>query len=1339
MKSGRNKTQQQTTSGRPSALQRRRTSKRRRPGESNLLRQYQLRVTPANDAYESEADRMARQVTQMTEGQVQRIVAGQETDLAGQITPLVQRQEAAEEEEEAVQAKKIQRQEAVEEEEEAVQAKAIQRQEAVEEEEEAVQAKAIQRQEGAEEEEEEAVQAKTVQRQEAVEEEEEAVQAKAIQRQEGAEEEEEEEAVQAKTVQRQEAVEEEEEEPLQAAGKGGPVTPEMEERINQLTQGGGRPLDKEIREYFEPRFGADFSQIRIHDDAEASQIAGQMNARAFTQGQHIFFGQGQYQPQTSAGRELLGHELTHTIQQGAVSAGGGAVQSTVQRQVIQRVDTPEAGSPPASSSGTSTTDQAPVGSTRVFNSDNRPTGPHENEKIPNIHADSLSIPAFKHGFHESKYNTAKDSKRLYHNLKYSSRNRPNQSSDWDSEMSSDGTLNAMTAADLRPDAYYLIRPKAGTQTAANRTNEAFGKPDMIAPRLLRPNWDDQGNYKTHDVDHIVELQVSGWPDDKWANEMGSNKNVEMLDSSSNSSSGNAISQAVQTAVSSFKTNYADELPEADRGLNAAGLIAKYHIYFDSVADGGGVAADSVSRWIWDDIAQGKHVETLKNTPRNNRNIEVLDFSNPNPEPGSMLSPHNLSDESISGSEGLFVVYYRPGSFRRAYYKFEPALQEGAGQSRDVTMSANQHTNGRPERWQIWGFEVSSVTFNPGQSMVGQLTGEPFKQRRADRQIIHADPITVSVNLLPGNIEEGKPIRFAGFIPDTEWSRIRLSISKLSPIRLSNIYLDDEKGLTAGGNILPTVPFLERANIEIVLEGNEVRLQKTFDAGELALPGPVQITQSNLTVFVGTETGLGISGRADFTIDRVGQGYLGAEASTGTPGGAEADFALQGGFNFDTELFNPAQIEMWYRQRQFGARGTLGIPSGRVRGIQSAQFTVGYENETITASGTAQFAAPGIQQGNLNLTYSQEEGLIIGGSLQLRQVPGLSGGSLEARVQQKPDGTYKVSASGTAQPNISGVTSQVSVSYEDGLFDANVTASYQRGILAGQLTLGATNRPVDEGSNRPTGEPTDQVRAYGGGQVTAQIAPWLQGTVGIRLLPNGEIELAGEIALPNTVEIFPRKAIEKNIFTLNIDIPIVGVAVAGQRIGIFATVGGGLDASAGIGPGQIQELSLGVQYNPDREDETHVYGRGRLHIPADAGLRLFVRGGLGVGIPIVSATAGLEVSGQLGIEGAIGADVNIDWRPRTGLEITANANIFAEPTLRLSVDAYVEVTADLLLTEIDLYSNRWNLAGVEYGSGLRFGINFPIHYQEGQPFDISLDDVQFTVPDIDARSVISNVL
>ena len=66
----------------------------------------------------------------------------------------------------------------------------------------------------------------------------------------------------------------------------------------------------------EPRFGHDFSRVRIHVDGAAADSARAVGAHAYTLGQHIVFGAGQYHPQTDAGRRLLAHELTHVVQQG---------------------------------------------------------------------------------------------------------------------------------------------------------------------------------------------------------------------------------------------------------------------------------------------------------------------------------------------------------------------------------------------------------------------------------------------------------------------------------------------------------------------------------------------------------------------------------------------------------------------------------------------------------------------------------------------------------------------------------------------------------------------------------------------------------------------------------------------------------------------------------------------------------------------------------------------------------------------------------------------------------------------------------------------------------------
>ncbi len=83
-------------------------------------------------------------------------------------------------------------------------------------------------------------------------------------------------------------------------------------------RGGGRPLSDGVRAYMEPRFGYDFSNVRIHTGARASETARSLNARAFASKRDIVFNDGQFDPDSTNGKRLLAHELTHVIQQGGV-------------------------------------------------------------------------------------------------------------------------------------------------------------------------------------------------------------------------------------------------------------------------------------------------------------------------------------------------------------------------------------------------------------------------------------------------------------------------------------------------------------------------------------------------------------------------------------------------------------------------------------------------------------------------------------------------------------------------------------------------------------------------------------------------------------------------------------------------------------------------------------------------------------------------------------------------------------------------------------------------------------------------------------------------------------
>jgi Domain of unknown function (DUF4157) len=100
-----------------------------------------------------------------------------------------------------------------------------------------------------------------------------------------------------------------------ATGPLGPST--LPSLVHDVLRSPGQPLDSATRVYMEPRFGHDFSQVRVHTDAWAAESAQAVNALAYTVGQHVVFGNGQFAPDSREGQQLIAHELTHTIQQRA--------------------------------------------------------------------------------------------------------------------------------------------------------------------------------------------------------------------------------------------------------------------------------------------------------------------------------------------------------------------------------------------------------------------------------------------------------------------------------------------------------------------------------------------------------------------------------------------------------------------------------------------------------------------------------------------------------------------------------------------------------------------------------------------------------------------------------------------------------------------------------------------------------------------------------------------------------------------------------------------------------------------------------------------------------------
>ena len=102
--------------------------------------------------------------------------------------------------------------------------------------------------------------------------------------------------------------------------------------VHEVLRSPGKPLDASTRAYVEPRFGYDFSNVRVHTDESAERSAHALNAAAFTVGADIAFARSCYAPASAGGRALLAHELAHVVQQ----ANGPRVLA---RQTLERYET----------------------------------------------------------------------------------------------------------------------------------------------------------------------------------------------------------------------------------------------------------------------------------------------------------------------------------------------------------------------------------------------------------------------------------------------------------------------------------------------------------------------------------------------------------------------------------------------------------------------------------------------------------------------------------------------------------------------------------------------------------------------------------------------------------------------------------------------------------------------------------------------------------------------------------------------------------------------------------------------------------------------------------------
>jgi hypothetical protein len=815
----------------------------------------------------------------------------------------------------------------------------------------------------------------------------------------------------------------------------------------------------------------------------------------------------------------------------------------------------------------------------------------------------------------------------------------------------------------------------------------FGEEKTIKERCRRPVWRSNGEPASFHVDHQIEYQTGG---------LDELSNMWLLDGPINVQSGREIRTEIRTKVGAFIDNIQDKVLDPPKNIDDA--RTNFTVYFNPVQKGLGSYGNVNAKkqyYTQAHIKNGDHLRGL--------------------EP--MSEPEITKSGLLSGNAENITIF--PSA--HGGYRYQLTKDQGAN-----TYSLSTRTIAGQK---AQNFDIRSVTFD-AQSKTGTISLRVPSQALAKR----IPNCPAAVDLAPIPIQPMDGIEWGGkFDRDALKRNVRDTLDTfpaLSPLKITNVDVN-AGGISMAGTITPTLPLISNAAVNFSLDGETLSVYKTFTSEEFKVPSPLKLGNNFLTLGI-SNRGLFVSGGVNFGIDKVGEGNIRAAGKANFD--SSTSLSLEGEFNFDERIFGKgknARVTVGYNNEQWSMGGSITIPKGKVPGIQTATIEVNYsEADGFSASGDATLNVPGVESGTLSITQSKEKGFSIGGKFKLSaDTPGIRGGSIEASVTEKPDGSgYAVSATGEAQPDIPGVNSNLIVSYNDGAFTAEIEADYSRGMLSGKAKVGVTNRSVGEdGQLSETAEEGNPLIVYGGGQLKLQLAPWLQGTAGVKFSPAGELTVVGEIGLPDELEIFRRYKFNKDIFSISVKAPIFP--------GIVAEIGGDLSAQAGIGPGVIDQLKLGVTYNPDHEENTQITGDAHLNIPADAGLRLSVQAGIGLGITGASATGGLEIGGTLGITGAAEASVRIEWTPSKGLAIDANVGIHAQPSFTFDIGGYVKVKAFWYT----VYSKHWKFASYTFGSDYRFGISLPIHYREDEPFDISLDDVKFEVPDINTNKLLRGLI
>jgi hypothetical protein len=718
---------------------------------------------------------------------------------------------------------------------------------------------------------------------------------------------------------------------IQTKGDAGGVASDAVSSRIKSSMGGGSSMSGDTKTFMESRFGTDFSDVKIHAGSEAAQLSQSLNARAFTVSNNIYFNNGQYQPDSDAGKHLLAHELTHTIQQGS---------SVKRKSFIQRAI---AGATPAAPTKGKIAKAVPKSNKAT------PEKPINTKKgllyVPDIQVPTLKMDVIP--VDTNNYAFKKTTRSDTHITK------------WNNAATTGGKFSknfkdkvAKEIPTEKAAKNFFMRPKSeldanGKAKGASVKQLITGDQAQIRQSITRPFWDKEGNIVDdgYDVDHKVELQLGGMDD---------LPNLWMLEAGTNRSSGSKINDEINTKVSTQYALVSDDkvAPTPEELKN---IRNNYTITAGTLS--GGMTTEGNKRgWELSQIKDGEHLDGL-----------------------AFISQDDEGRKNLAKSDALsLILSQRFGVTKNFPWDSKiptAAINKSVGFIKKNGTSLN----------------LKTITYNhkdpaaimsegsDGKAEISALEGNVFVTKELNT--------TVDIEKVPGlyggrlNISQAKQ----AISKD-------IKARALSPIIIDELDINDTAGLVGSGRIITDVPLIKGSAIKLVLDESGVKISKTFSSGEIKLPPPFKVSDTSLEIYASTD-GIGIKGEANFEITKLGKGKLKAKAdSAGTfalsgsfdfdsktfdPAHVEVNY-LNGELSVKGEIGIPegkikglksALITVGYANNSLTADGSAEF---NIKGIKQNKVTISYEKGLLVIAGDFEVdkGIPGIKSGGGSLKVTR---------------------------------------------------------------------------------------------------------------------------------------------------------------------------------------------------------------------------------------------------------------------------------------------------------------------------------------------------------------------------------